>query len=377
MFDDQRADQRANQPPDQRRDVRPDQRSSHPARVLIVAATNARAEQLRGALVEQPPGRVEVVGVLRGPSLALTEVTRLLPEVLLIDLPAHRGGLALVEAVMATSPTPILCCGASAEPKGIAELAAAGALGVVPAGADWADTLRRSVLQSVGARVIRHPRGRLPARLPHQLTEPIEQVEEDQRPKVVAIGASTGGPPALAALLAELPLDLPAPVLVVQHMAAGFVTGLAQWLDAIVPLPVRVAAAGDRLRRGEVVLAPSGQHLVLRAGLVVELVAPSPGQFHVPSIDLALRSVAVVARSRAVGVLLTGMGRDGAAGLRAMREAGARTLAQDESTSAVFGMPGAACAEGAVDEVLALPLLAEAIRAACAASGSATREAIR
>jgi chemotaxis response regulator CheB len=181
---------------------------------------------------------------------------------------------------------------------------------------------------------------------------------------VVAIGASTGGPPALATILRELPVDLDAAVLVVQHMAEGFLDGLARWLDEASPLDVKVAEDGDRLQAGRVYLAPAGRNMLLRPGYRLELAEPAVGQFHVPGVDATFHSVARVCGRRAVGVLLTGMGRDGAVGLQAMRHAGAGTIGQDESTCVVYGMPAAARALGAVDAELPLTEVAPAVAAA-------------
>ena len=183
-------------------------------------------------------------------------------------------------------------------------------------------------------------------------------------PRVIAIGASTGGPPALATILTELPASLDAAVVVVQHMAEGFVEGLARWLDGICPLPVMVAVEGERVQAGHVYLAPANQNLVLRHGFRVGLSDPPPGQYHVPGVDVTFRSVAALSAGNAVGVLLTGMGRDGAAGLRVMRDAGSFTIGQDESTSVVWGMPAAAQELDAVDVELPLSQIGGAVVAA-------------
>ena len=172
--------------------------------------------------------------------------------------------------------------------------------------------------------------------------------------RLIVVGASTGGPPALATILADLPPTLSVPVLVVQHMADGFVEGLADWLNGLSVLPVEMAQHGQRLRPGVVHVAPAGVNTVLRPGLRVELRTPPVGQFHVPGVDATFASAAAVCGSQTVGVLLTGMGRDGAEGLGRLRESGALTIAQDEPTSVVWGMPAAALALGAVE--LELPL---------------------
>jgi two-component system chemotaxis response regulator CheB len=180
--------------------------------------------------------------------------------------------------------------------------------------------------------------------------------------KLIAIGASTGGPQALHTLLRELPPDLEQAVLVVQHMADGFIPGLVSWLDQLVPLPVVVGASGRRLQPGTVTIAPSGQNLLVQDDrLRVLCVDPEPGQFHVPGIDQCFVSVADALGPDAVGVLLTGMGRDGAQGLKTMRARGAATLGQDEATSTVYGMPQAAFAVGAVERQLALHDIAPAV----------------
>lgn len=181
------------------------------------------------------------------------------------------------------------------------------------------------------------------------------------RPLVVAIGASTGGPPALATILRDLPADLPAAIVIAQHMAEGFVEGLARWLDDAAGLSVHVAKGGEQVHLGHVYLAPAGLNLAVRPGFRVELTTPPAGQYHVPGVDAMFASVARLCGARSVGVLLTGMGRDGANGLLTMRDAGARTLAQDEATSVVWGMPQAAMALGAVDLELSLGEISAAI----------------
>jgi chemotaxis response regulator CheB len=225
-------------------------------------------------------------------------------------------------------------------------------------------------------RVITHPRGRLRSsglsaaalcvggsgRRP--LAPSLSRLPS--RPvSLIAVGASTGGPQALLALLRELPADLEQAVLVVQHMAEGFLPGLAAWLDGMVPLPVAVGSTGRRLAPGTVTIAPSGGNLLVQDDrLRVVGTAPDPGQFHVPGIDACFRSVAEALGPGAIGVLLTGMGRDGAAGLLAMRGRGALTLSQDEATSTVYGMPAAAVALDAVDQSLPLPEIAPALLSA-------------
>jgi two-component system chemotaxis response regulator CheB len=182
---------------------------------------------------------------------------------------------------------------------------------------------------------------------------------------VIAIGASTGGTEALEEILAALPADTPG-IAVVQHMPEGFTAAFARRLDAGTPMDVKEAVSGDRLHRGRVLVAPGNRHLVLRrAGgeYVAELLDAPPVSRHRPSVDVLFHSVAAAAGPAAVGVILTGMGGDGAEGLSVMKARGARTIAQDETSCVVFGMPREAIARGAVDEVVKLSTIAAVLAA--------------
>ena len=173
-----------------------------------------------------------------------------------------------------------------------------------------------------------------------------------QQERLIAIGASAGGPAALAKLLTALPREFPAAVVIVQHVNAEFAMGLAAWLDQESNLPVRIAQQGDRPAGGRVLLAATNDHLVLTAGGRLHY-SPEPSEYvYRPSVDVFFHSVREFWPSKAVGVLLTGMGRDGAVGLKALRDAGSHTIAQDESTSAVYGMPKAASMLDAAVEIL-------------------------
>ena len=172
----------------------------------------------------------------------------------------------------------------------------------------------------------------------------------------MAVGASTGGTEALEAILSALPENAPG-VVIVQHMPEGFTAAFARRLDYACRIGVKEAADGDRIERGRALVAPGNRHLIVRdegGQWRVRLVDGPPVTRHRPSVDVLFRSVAVAAGRSAIGVLLTGMGRDGVEGLRAMKEAGARTIAQDEVTCVVFGMPKEAIQAGVVDEVVLL-----------------------
>ena len=300
-----------------------------------------------------------VVGEARNGREAVTLVARLRPSAVLMDLDLPlMGGLEAIEQIMADSPTPIVVYSGHLGGAGSAtalQALAAGAVDVLAKPgpdhvgdlSEHAEALRRCLRVAARVRVITHPRGTLRRQAsasPAPLTCGI---------KLLAVGASTGGPQALATILSALPPGLDQAVLVVQHMADGFVPGLAAWLDGVLAVPVVVGGSGRRLEPGTVTIAPSGANLLVQDDrLRVLLAAPEPGQFHVPGIDQCFSSIADALGPDAVGVLLTGMGRDGAAGLKRMRDRGAPTLGQDEATSAVYGMPQVAHALGAVDRQL-------------------------
>jgi two-component system chemotaxis response regulator CheB len=323
--------------------------AQEPLPVVVIAGTRVRIGAL--AKILSDPALTIVGGARTGVEVeALLHATA--PRAVLLDLDLDAGGLDIIERIMAARPIPIVVVGAAAlRPEaalGAGAVDVVGALDVDPSDPAYARMLVRHLQVASRVRVISHPRARLRRR-------PSEEAPASTgRTPLVAIGASTGGPPALAQVIAELPRGFEAAVLVVQHMADGFVEGLARWLDEACRLPVVVAADGERIRPGVVHLAPAGTNLEVGAGNRVRLTPPQPGQFNVPGVDVTFRSVAQAAGPLAVGVLLTGMGRDGALGLRAMRDAGATTIGQDEATSVVWGMPGAAQEVDAVG--LELPL---------------------
>jgi len=354
---------------------------STPLVVVVVADSRARTRALRGLL--SGPGFVVAAEVCTAAD-AEAAVEEHRPGAVLVDLHPADGGIEAIERIMGTRPTPVVVCGSLVEHSKAALAAGAvdvvGALDALPSSPQYATALRRHLRVASRVRVITHPRSRLRARgleggragpVP---VDPVPAAHDLPAPdpiagarRLVVVGASTGGPPALATILADLPSHLPVPVLVVQHMADGFVEGLADWLNGLSVLPVEMAVHGRRLLPGRVHVAPAGVNTVLRPGLRVELRTPPPGQFHVPGVDAAFTSAAAVCGPTAVGVLLTGMGRDGAEGLRRLHQAGALTIAQDEPSSVVWGMPAAALALGAVEVELPLSRIGAALAAAVAA----------
>jgi two-component system, chemotaxis family, protein-glutamate methylesterase/glutaminase len=339
--------------------VRPD--AGPVIRALLVQGSALKRRELVDVL--QRDGDIVVVAEADSAAAAVELVTGIHPHVVVLDLEVDDQTLA-IEQIMATTPTPILVLSGQVEDRrspAVVEALVAGALEALPAPRQWSpeqgQQLRRCVRQIRKVPVIRHPRGRI-------RNGAGTVVRRAGGTPVVGLAASTGGPSALAAVLAGL-AGLDAPVLVVQHLHPDFTDGLVGWMARVSALPVELARAGQLARAGRAYLAPAGRHLRLAADRRLEL-AEAPVTLHRPSADELFRSVAERAGPAGVGVLLTGMGEDGARGLLELHQAGGQTFAQDEATSAVFGMPQAAYRMGAVTELLPLDEVAAAVRRAVA-----------
>ncbi len=345
--------------------------AAHEPAVTVVLVEDSVIERrfLRAAITADPGLRV--VGEARTGRDAIALIERLRPAAVVLDLDLPgTAAIEIIERIMASVPTPILVCSTQVDAARAAAALAAGAIDVVarPTARDgdrapYAEALRRGVRVASRVRVITHPRGRLRTRSAGQsvTSGPAARAQAEATVDLVAIGASTGGPQALAHLLGALPGDFTPAVVVVQHMADGFIDGLATWLDGLCALPVGVATSGLRLQPGTVTIAPSARNLIVNDHLRISIEQPPATQFNVPGVDATFESVARNVGPRAIGVLLTGMGRDGAVGLKAMRDAGAITIGQDEESSAVWGMPAAAAACGAVQRQLPLIEIASAL----------------
>jgi two-component system chemotaxis response regulator CheB len=283
------------------------------------------------------------------------------------------SGLAVTEHVMAHAPTPILIVSSSfnrGEVFDTYEALAAGAVDVLDksgTSADVDDGWDRRFVAAVRMvsriKVITHPRGRLGAlgRPRGKSGEvPTMPAIDTANVALVALGASTGGPGALADVLTGVPVDFPLPIVVVLHIDAAFASAFANWLGTQTGRAVRAAVDGQVLAPGAVLVAPSHRHLVVRGKRAYCSDAP-PRNFCKPSIDVLFESIAADYGASAMACLLTGMGRDGAAGMLAIRRAGGVTIAQDEATSVVWGMPREAVANGGAARVLPLHQISTAI----------------
>ena len=308
-----------------------------------------------------------LVALAADPFIASRRIALRRPQVIVLDIEMPgMDGLTFLTRLMASDPIPVVICSARAgEDAAVAiEALARGAIDVLPKPRlgvkDFLSDTATLLVDTVRAAAM-SKRGAVPIRVP--------RVSTPQIPKgiaaswVVAIGASTGGTEALALVLGALPRDSPA-VLVVQHMPEGFTKAFAGRLNGLSPMQVKEAEDGDLIRQGEALLAPGNRHMsVIRDGVrfVVQIDSGPPVNRHRPSVDVLFRSVAETFGPRSVGVLLTGMGRDGAAGLLEMRNRGAQTIAQDEASSVVFGMPKEAIMLGGASRTLPLPIIASEI----------------
>ena len=329
-----------------------------PIRVLVADDSELFRELL--ARVVAAEAGFEVVAVAADGNEAAAQADRLKPDVITMDLNMpDADGFSGIARIMAETPTPILVLTGNREEAVGFRALSLGALDILekPQATtdldDYGRLLRSRLRLLAGVKVIRHVRGlrERAAATPRR---------RSSRAELVVIGASLGGPRALATLLRGLPPGFRTPIAVVQHIADGFTEGLATWLASEARLDVHEGQDGEELRPGKVLLAPTGRHLLVGEGFVRLSDAPPVDTFR-PSVTPLFLSAARAYGPRVCGVILTGMGRDGADGLRAIRDGGGPTIAQDESTSAVFGMPRAAIELGAVERVLPLDEIPRAL----------------
>lgn len=328
---------------------------------MLIVDDSALMRRMIGDILASDPGFV-VAGTARDGREAVQEVERLRPDVVTLDIEMPvMDGLRALEEIMARRPTPVVML-SSRTRHGAAETLRSLELGAVdfvckPSGAISTDIdrvrdmlltrLRLAAAAKLVPAPVRRDRPGTAAGLgPRPGGRPAE--------RVVVLGSSTGGPRALDEIISGLPGDLRACVLVAQHMPAGFTAAMAERLDRISALEVREAREGDSIVEGRALIGPGSRHLVVRAKGRVRVADEPPVWGVRPAADVLLRSAAEVFGRKSVGVVLTGMGKDGARGLRELRDAGGRTIAQDEATCVVYGMPKAAVEEGGVE--MSLPL---------------------
>lgn len=340
-----------------------------PVRVLIVDDSGVVREMLKCMLESDPD--IQVVGMAGNGAEAVELTSKLKPDLITMDLKMPLvDGMEATERIMAYRPTPILILTSYLDRQGMyssLEALAAGALDVVEKptivpGPEWqamTGMLVDKVKLLARVRVITHIQGKTRRRGRDRRASSVA----GQNVEVIGIGASTGGPKVLQEILSALPGDFSLSVIVVQHITEGFMAGLVDWLQPLSPLAITIAREGDLIVPGRIFFAPDSAHLVVGSDGTLHLSSAEPVNGHRPSVDMTLKSLAAAYGDRAAGVLLTGMGSDGALGLRDIREAGGVTLVQHEESCVVFGMPRAAIELGAAQHVLSLPDLTESLMA--------------
>jgi two-component system chemotaxis response regulator CheB len=338
-----------------------------PIKVLVVDDSPFMRRAIARMITSEPA--ITIVGQATNGAEAIERIAELRPDVVTMDIEMPvMDGLTALKRIMTERPLPIIMMSTLTQAGSSATLQALelGAFDFVPKPeSSMLDvfTVQHELTSKIKEACRPRRTGPLPP-LPVVTEAPpkIGQPQGIQRIDLVAIGISTGGPPALQAVLPQLPSDFPVPVLVVQHMPPGFTRSLAERLDKLSGIRVKEAEQGEKLEPATVYIAPAGWHLTVKKearGDFVQLVDSSESKtWHKPSVDVMMASVAMTHGSRALGVIMTGMGNDGTAGAGALKRAGAPIWAQDEETCVVYGMPRAVFESGVVDKVLPLGRIA-------------------
>jgi len=328
-----------------------------PVRVLIVDDSSF-ARELISDLLSEDSG-IQIAGQAANGAEALKKVEELRPDIVTmdIDMPVM-DGLEAISRIMAAHALPILVITSRADVNTAYHAISKGALEVIPKpeiNEASAEDFRRKVSMLARVKVIAHIRRDSPPRM-EQCFQP--KAGKNRNEKLVVIASSTGGPKALSLLLSSLPATFPSPIVIAQHIAPDFVAGMVSWLDKLVPLKVKTGTDGEIPVPGTVYISPSEKHMCIQPGKRIGFAPAKPGDIYFPSCNILMTSAAGVYGSGCIGVILTGMGDDGIAGLGAVKNAGGFTIAQDEQTSVVFGMPRVAIEKGYADKVLPIHKIA-------------------
>lgn len=340
-----------------------------PIRVLIVEDSPIALTILERILSSSP--EIEIVGTAHNGQEGLVLIPMVQPDVICTDFfMPEMNGLEFTTQVMVENPRPILVVSASVQEDDgyrIFQLLEAGAVDILPkpqAGLNDNNlALKQSLINKVkvlaGVKVFKKKPRPQRRHQPIQPTAPLKYLSNTH--KIVAIGASTGGPMALQSLLTSLPKEFPLPIVCVQHISQGFLQGLIDWLAGTCKLPIQIALEGETPEPGKIYFPPERQHLTINHRGRFIYSYGQPGDNHCPAVTTLFSSIAQTYGRKAIGILLTGMGRDGADGMKEIAEAGGMTIAQDEATSVVFGMPKEAIDLGAANQVLPIHAIAPTV----------------
>lgn len=324
-------------------------------RVLIVDDSALMREALK-SIIEKDPD-IEVVGLAKNGKEGVEKALLLKPNVITMDLKMPMmSGLEATEAIMEELPVPIIVV-SSMDITVIVKALSIGAMDFVAVTSDI-ETIAEDLITKIKIASRVKPLRRMKIG-PCAIKAP-KHLGEKKMSRAVAIGISTGGPQALQQVLSQLPSNFPCGILIVQHMSKGFIDGLAEWLNTTSCLHVSVAKTGDILSSGAVMLAPDSLHTRIGGdGRITLSENTSKTVIHVPSIDIMMKSMADYYEENVVGVIMTGMGQDGVDGIRAIKKAGGRTIAQDEKSSVIFGMNKIAIDSGLIDRIVSLEDIAK------------------
>ena len=347
-----------------------------PVKVLLVEDSPVALEILQRLLKTSP--EIQLVGTARDGKEALELIPKVQPQVICTDLHMKgMNGLELIQKVMVTHPLPILVISNSVQEddsRNIFELLQAGAIDVFPKPTTGQASDYEKVKTSLIAKIrvlsgvsvfTRSPKQPTAVEVAKPIFSPLTmptKFDSTSAIKVVTIGASTGGPKALHKILASIPKNFPVPIICTQHISPGFLEGLVSWLGAESLVKVKIAQAGEWPLPGTVYFAPDGCHLAINSHGRFTFPALEAIDGHCPSVTVMFESVAKFYGRGTLGILLTGMGKDGAAGMQAIAQAGGITIAQDEQSCLVFGMPKEAIALGAVKHILSIQDIANFLK---------------
>lgn len=321
-------------------------------RVLVVDDSRLARELIAAILSNDE--EIEIVGEAANGQEAIHQVVGLKPHIVTMDIVMPvMDGLAAIEQIMAHHAVPILVVTSKGDAHTAFAAISKGALDLVEKPSVNLENAREFIHKIkllARVHVITHIRGKLPRREAVEVPQPASKAKTAER--AVAIASSTGGPEALSILLSALPENCPFPIVVAQHISDGFVAGLVEWLKRICKLQIRIGVEGEKIVPGTVYFSASERHMKINRHQAIAWVDRQPSDIYRPSCDLLLSSVAEVYGEKSIGIILTGMGHDGVLGIKKIREIGGRTIAQDEKTSVVFGMPRVAIENGFIDQIL-------------------------
>lgn len=345
----------------------------NPTLKVMVVEDSLTAQKLLVSILSKDPS-IDVIGVASSGEEAIKLLENLEPDVITMDIHMPgMNGLDVTRKIMETRPVPIVVVSESCLVQDVErafQLIDAGALSAIPKPVPVskefelaAGRLTQTVKDMSQVKVVRRwPRLRKPDEPGQAIsTSRLTRLPKADALSVIALGASTGGPAALCEVLKALPANYPLPIVAVQHIAPGFLAGMVEWMNQTLKIKVKVATAGETVRPGYLYIAPEGKHMGLQKTGNILLSDTPPLKGHRPAVSYLFESLVGEFGAKALGIILTGMGQDGAAELLKLKESGATTIAQDKETSVVHGMPGEAIRLGGAVHVLSLEAIAEVL----------------